>query len=166
MIAFNVIDMTVCLVQAMVKTSLLQVMASKFHEWFGTNLTLVLLAIISGIGLLPSLLANVPVAAASIVMWKAYLVTAEFVPEAAMGDRFTEWPQTVIPVFVGMMYGATLRGNATLIGSAANIVAAGVCGNEGRPVTFARFLRYGLPITLCQLAVTAAYVMVLSKLLR
>nr|WP_284503175.1 SLC13 family permease [Caballeronia sp. AZ10_KS36] len=155
-----------CLVQAMVKTGLLQVMALKLHEWFGTNLMLVTLAMICGIGLLSSLLANVPVAAASIVMLKAYLVTAEFVPEAAMADQFTHWPQTVIPVFVGMMYGATLGGNATLIGSAANIVAAGVCANEGRPVTFARFLRYGLPVTLLQLAVTAAYVMILSKILR
>ncbi|WP_321796724.1 SLC13 family permease [Caballeronia sp. J97] len=155
-----------CLVQGMAKTGLLQVMSLKLYDVFGTRLTLVALAMIAGIGLLSSVLANVPVAAASIVMVKGYLVTAELVPEAALSDQFTQWPVTVIPVFVGMMYGATLGGNATLVGSAANIVAAGICSQEGTPVSFGRFLRYGLPITVGQLAVTAAYVIVLGHFLR
>jgi Na+/H+ antiporter NhaD/arsenite permease-like protein len=48
-------------------------------------------------------------------------------------------------VFVGMMFGATLARNATLIGASANIVSAGICATHGRPVNFATFLRYGLP---------------------
>ncbi|MCG7403145.1 SLC13 family permease [Caballeronia zhejiangensis] len=155
-----------CLVQGMAKTGLLQVMSLKLYEVFGTRLALVALAMIGGIGLLSSVLANVPVAAASIVMVKGYLVTAEFVPEAALSDQFTQWPDAVIPVFIGMMYGATLGGNATLVGSAANIVAAGICAQEGAPVSFGRFLRYGLPFTLCQLAITAVYVIVLGHVLR
>ncbi|SAK56670.1 arsenical pump membrane protein [Caballeronia hypogeia] len=154
-----------CLVQGMAKTGLLQVMSLKLYEVFGTRLTLVALAMICGIGLLSSLLANVPVAAASIVMVKGYLVTAEFVPEAALSDQFTQWPDAVIPVFIGMMYGATLGGNATLVGSAANIVAAGICSQEGAPVSFGRFLRYGLPFTVCQLLVTALYVLALGRML-
>ncbi|MFP3566061.1 hypothetical protein [Paraburkholderia sp. SIMBA_030] len=110
-----------------------------------------------------SLLANVPVAAASIVMVKGYLVAAEFVPDIALSDQFTQWPPVTIPVFVGMMFGATLGGNATLIGAAANIVSAGICAREGRPVTFVTFLRYGLPVTLVQLAASALYVLVLAR---
>jgi Na+/H+ antiporter NhaD/arsenite permease-like protein len=154
-----------CLVQGMAKTGLLQVMSLKLYEVFGTRLTLVALAMICGIGLLSSLLANVPVAAASILMVKGYLVTAEFVPESALSDQFTQWPAPVIPVFIAMMYGATLGGNATLVGSAANVVAAGICTQEGAPISFGRFLRYGLPVTLCQLAITAAYVVVLARFL-
>ncbi|ACC74944.1 SLC13 family permease [Paraburkholderia phymatum] len=154
-----------CLVQGMAKTGLLEVMSVKLYEVFGTRLTLVALAMIFGIGVLSSVLANVPVAAASIVMVKGYLVTAEFVPDAALSDQFTQWPPAVIPVFVGMMYGATLGGNATLVGSAANIVAAGICAREGTPVSFGRFLRYGLPVTACQLAVAAGYLVVLTKVL-
>ena len=159
------LDSIFCLVQGMAKTGLLQVMSLKLYALFGTQLTLVALAMICGIGLLSSLLANVPVAAASIVMVKGYLVTAEFVPEAALSDQFTQWPAVVIPVFIGMMYGATLGGNATLVGSSANIVAAGICSQEGAPISFGRFLRYGLPLTVCQLAVTAVYVIVLSNVL-
>ncbi|MBP0595093.1 citrate transporter [Paraburkholderia sp. LEh10] len=155
-----------CLVQAMTGTGLLQLMSLKLYQLFGTRLSLVALAMIAGIGVLSSLLANVPVAAASIVMVKGYLVAAEFVPDVAMSDQFTQWPAATIPVFVGMMFGATLGGNATLVGAAANIVSAGICARAGKPVTFARFLRYGLPVTIAQLAVSAVYVLVLAHLMR
>jgi Na+/H+ antiporter NhaD/arsenite permease-like protein len=60
-----------------------------------------------------------------------------------------------------MMFAGTLGGNATLIGASANIVSAGICASNGKPVGFARFLRYGVPLTVCQLAVSAVYVVAL-----
>jgi Na+/H+ antiporter NhaD/arsenite permease-like protein len=92
-------------------------------------------------------------------------VAAELVPEAALAAHFTDWPATSIPVFVAMMFGATLGGNATLIGASANIVSAGICASRGQRITFGRFLRYGLPITLCQLAASAVYVLVMFRLI-
>jgi len=155
-----------CLVQAVTETGLLQAFSLRLYGWFGTRLTMVALGLIGGIGLLSALLANTPVVAASILMIKGYLVAAEVVPEAAMAAYFTDWPVATIPVFVGMMFGATLGGNATLIGSAANVVAAGICAKNGRPVTFVQWLRYDIPFTVCQLAVSALYVLALSRLSR
>jgi Na+/H+ antiporter NhaD/arsenite permease-like protein len=80
-----------------------------------------------------------------------------------MGTTFTAWPAATLPVFVAMMFGATLGGNATLIGASANVVAAGACAANGRRVTFGRFLRYGLPIMACQLAAAAVYVYALGR---
>ena len=37
---------------------------------------------------------------------------------------------------------------------------------RGTTLTFARWLRYGLPITVCQLAVSALYVLVLLRVMR
>lgn len=153
------------LVQAFTKTGLLQSLSFKLYQWFGTDLELVALTMIAGIGTLSSLLANVPVVAASILMTKGYLVAAELVPEAALAAHFTDWPAASIPVFVAMMFGATLGGNATLIGASANIVSAGICAGHGQRITFGRFLRYGLPITLCQLAVSAVYILVMFHLI-
>ena len=153
------------LVQAFTKTGLLQSLSFKLHEWFGTDLQLVALTMIAGIGTLSSLLANIPVVAASILMIKGYLVAAQVVPEAALAAHFTDWPAATIPVFVAMMFGATLGGNATLIGASANIVSAGICASRGHRITFGRFLRYGLPITLCQLAVSAVYILAMFHLL-
>jgi Na+/H+ antiporter NhaD/arsenite permease-like protein len=152
------------LVQAFTKTGLLQSLSFKLYQWYGTDMKLVALTMIAGIGSLSSLLANIPVVAASILMIKGYLVAAEVVPEVALAAHFTEWPAATIPVFIAMMFGATLGGNATLIGASANIVSAGICANHGKRITFVRFLRYGLPITLCQLTVSAFYILVMFHL--
>ena len=150
-----------CLVQAFTKTGILQGLSVRLHGWFGTEFALVALAMLAGIGVLSAVLANIPVVAASLVMTKGYLVAAEAVPELALAPGFLEWPAATIPVFIAMMFGATLGGNATVIGASANIVAVGICAREGERVTFMRFLRYGLPITLVQLAVSSLYVLAL-----
>jgi Na+/H+ antiporter NhaD/arsenite permease-like protein len=118
------------------------------------------------IGVLSSVLANTPVVAASLIMVKGYLVAAEAVPEEALAAGFSDWPIAVIPVFVAMMFGGTLGGNATLIGASANVVAAGICAGHGQRVSFARFMRYGVPVAACQLAAGALYVLAMLWLLK
>ena len=155
-----------CLVQGFTKTGLLQGLSLQLYQWFGADLTLVALLLLAGIGVLSSLLANIPVVAAALVMTKGYLVAAEAVPEIALAAGFTDWPGSTLPVFIAMMFGATLGGNATLIGASANIVTAGICANEGERLTFVRFMRIGLPITLAQLTLGALYVLLMFWLMR
>jgi Na+/H+ antiporter NhaD/arsenite permease-like protein len=155
-----------CLVQAFTKTGLLQGFSLQLYAWFGADFTVIALLLLAGIGLLSSLLANIPVVAASLIMTKGYLVAAEAVPEIALAGGFTDWPAATVPVFIAMMFGATLGGNATLIGASANIVSVGICAAEGERVTFARFMRYGVPITLVQLALGAVYVLAMVTLSR
>jgi Na+/H+ antiporter NhaD/arsenite permease-like protein len=57
------------------------------------------------------------------------------------------------------MFGGTLGGNATLIGDSAKVVSAGTCASQGKPLSFITFLRYGVPLTICQLIVSAVYVL-------
>jgi Na+/H+ antiporter NhaD/arsenite permease-like protein len=153
-----------CLVQAFTKTGLLQGLSLQIYAWFGAQFTQVALLLLAGIGLLSSLLANIPVVAASLIMTKGYLVAAEAVPELALAGGFTDWPLATVPVFVAMMFGATLGGNATLIGASANIVSVGICASQGERVTFGRFMRYGVPITVVQLALGAVYVLAMIAL--
>ena len=63
-----------------------------------------------------------------------------------------------------MMFGGTLGGNATLIGASANIVTGGICGAHGKPIRFVTFLRFGLPVSLTQMAIAALYVLALHYL--
>lgn len=153
-----------CMVEGFTRTGLLQGLSLKLQTWFGTEFLVVALALLAGIGFLSSILANIPVVAVSLVMTKGYLVMAEVVPETALGSAFTAWPAATLPIFIAMMFGATLGGNATLIGASANVVAAGICASHDRRVTFMRFMRYGLPIMLCQLTVSALYILALSML--
>jgi len=154
------------LVEVFTKTGALRALSGYLYQLFGANLLPVSIALLAGVGLASSMLANIPVVAAMIILVKGYLVSAEFVPEDALGVFFTDWPIATLPVFVAMMFGATLGGNATLIGASANVVSAGISAAHGRPISFAAFLRYGLPITVCQLAMSALYVWILYVVVR
>ncbi len=150
-----------CIVDAFQQSELLSGLSLTLYGWFGGSLLLVALIMLGGTAALSSVLANIPIVAAVILIAKGYLVTAEVVPEMALAQNFTDWPLQTVPVFVALMFAGTLGGNATLLGAAANIVAAGICATQGKPVSFARFMRYGLPVMGCQMIVAAVYVLFL-----
>lgn len=152
------------LVEALVKAGLLQTLSDDLFRRFGTDRLAVGLVLLIGIGAVSSLLANIPVVAASVLMVKGYLVISQVVPEEALGAGFADWPSATLPVFVAMMFGGTLGGNATLIGASANIVSGGICAAHGKRIRFTTFLRYGLPVTVAQLTVAALYVWALYYL--
>ena len=153
------------LVEALVKAGFLQTLADDIYRRFGNDRLAVALFLLFGVGCVSGILANIPVVAASILMIKGYFVIAQVVPEEALGADFADWPLITVPVFVAMMFGGTLGGNATLIGASANIVSGGICAAHGQPIRFVTFLRYGVPVTVAQLAVAAFYVVAIHFLL-
>jgi Na+/H+ antiporter NhaD/arsenite permease-like protein len=64
------------------------------------------------------------------------------------------------PLWWALAIGADLGGNATIIGASANVILASLADREGYSITFGRFLRYGLPVTLGSIAVSALYLWV------
>jgi Na+/H+ antiporter NhaD/arsenite permease-like protein len=116
------------------------------------------------VGLLSMVLPNVPVVIGLLLIVKGYLVHIEAVPEEALGASFADWPAATLPIFIGMMFGGTLGGNATMIGAAGNIVACGIAQRAGHPITFMRFLAIGLPLTVAQLLVATGCVLGLVNL--
>jgi Na+/H+ antiporter NhaD/arsenite permease-like protein len=152
------------LVQALVKAGFLQTASGDIFRRFGTDRIAVAMLLLLGLACVSSLLPNIPVVAASVLMVKGYFVIAQVVPEEALGAGFAAWPISTLPVFIAMMFGGTLGGNATLIGASANIVSAGICAAQGKPIRFLTFMRYGVPITLAQITVAAIYVLVMHYL--
>jgi Na+/H+ antiporter NhaD/arsenite permease-like protein len=63
----------------------------------------------------------------------------------------------VYPLWWALSLGACLGGNFTLIGASANVVVAGLADREECPITFARFLKYGVPLTLQALAFSSLW---------
>jgi Na+/H+ antiporter NhaD/arsenite permease-like protein len=55
--------------------------------------------------------------------------------------------------------GACFGGNATMIAAAANVAATGVLERGGQPVSFARFLAIGVPVTLVSLGIATVYLL-------
>jgi Na+/H+ antiporter NhaD/arsenite permease-like protein len=64
------------------------------------------------------------------------------------------------PLWWSLALGACLGGNLTVVGASANIVVANVAARDGHPITFAQFLRYGIPVVVVSLVISTAYVWV------
>lgn len=134
--------------------------ASQVLAWvLGKNIALGTIFLLFSVGLLSSVVPNIPLVVAMVPMLQEYLITTGFVgAEMFSPGSTTPLPPEVLPLFYAMMYGATLGGNGTLVGASANIVAAGISEQYGKPISFQRFLYYGLPIMSLQLVVLATYV--------
>ncbi len=66
--------------------------------------------------------------------------------------------QPIEPLWWSLAFGACLGANGTIIGSAANMVVMGISNKSGHKITFGRFARKGLPITLVSLALASLYI--------
>lgn len=55
--------------------------------------------------------------------------------------------------------GADLGGNATLVGASANVVIVGIAARNGLHISFAAWLRYGLPTAALSIAISIPYVL-------
>jgi Na+/H+ antiporter NhaD/arsenite permease-like protein len=125
----------------------------------GRNIMLGALVLVFLVGLLSSIIPNIPLVVAMVPLLKQYLVGVGLLGSEVLAPDFAgQLPPEVLPLFYAMMFGATLGGNGTLVGASSNIVAAGVAEQHGKSITFHRFLYYGIPVMLIQLIVAALYV--------
>ncbi len=73
------------------------------------------------------------------------LVVATFIP---IVSGLAAQGVTVAPLWWALLFGGTLGGNATMIGSTANVVAIGMLEKEKVPVKFSQWLGPGLAVTI------------------
>ena len=67
----------------------------------------------------------------------------------------------MLPVWWALSIGACFGGNSTLLGTAANVAVAGISERSGYPMTFGRFLKYGVPVTAVTVVLGAIYLWIL-----
>ena len=125
----------------------------------GKNIFLGSLVLLFFVGLMSSVVPNIPLVVAMVPLLKQYVVNIGLAPTEVLAPDFAgQFPPVVLPLFYAMMYGATLGGNGTLVGASSNIVAAGISELHGRRISFQTFLHYGLPVMALQLISAAVYV--------
>jgi len=76
-------------------------------------------------------------------------------PELSTHDAITH--SSMRPVWWGLSLGAGIGQNFALIGAPTNLVAAAIAKRSGHPISFKRFLAYGVPITLPFIGLSAIY---------
>jgi Na+/H+ antiporter NhaD/arsenite permease-like protein len=107
--------------------------------------------------------------AGSVILWSSAILSGIFdsIPFVAamipviksMAPAFGG-PKAIEPLWWCLSLGACLGGNATLTGAAANLAVAGIAERSGIRFGFARYLAYGVPMTLVSIAISQIYVWV------
>ena len=147
------------LIGGLEKTGVIAGMSGILAVILGKNIFLGSLTLLFFVGLVSSVVPNIPLVVAMVPLLKQYVVNVGLAPEAVLAPDFAgQFPPQVLPLFYAMMYGATLGGNGTLVGASSNIVAAGISELHGRRISFQTFLRYGIPVMVLQLVTAAIYV--------
>ena len=149
---------TFVLIGGLEKTGVIKGMSGILAVILGKNIALGTITLLVFVGLLSSVVPNIPLVVAMVPLLKQYLVNVGFVGSEFLSPGFEgQFPPEVLPLFYAMMFGATLGGNGTLMGASSNIVAAGISEQHGRSISFKKFLKYGIPVMLLQLFTAAIY---------
>ncbi|MUG99416.1 transporter [Scytonema sp. UIC 10036] len=148
------------LIGGLEKTGVINSLSGVLAAVLGKNILIGSLSLVFFIGLLSSVVPNIPLVVAMVPLLKQYVVNVGLAPTEVLAPNFQgQFPPEVLPLFYAMMFGATLGGNGTLVGASANIVAAGIAEQHGRRISFQTFLHYGLPVMVLQLIASALYVL-------
>jgi Na+/H+ antiporter NhaD/arsenite permease-like protein len=149
------------LIGGLEKTGVINSLSGILAVFLGKNLIIGSLFLLFFVGILSSVVPNIPLVVAMVPLLKQYVVSVGLAPAEVLAQDFQgQFPPEVLPLFYAMMFGATLGGNGTLVGASSNIVAAGISEQHGRRISFKTFLHYGIPVMSLQLVTSALYVLI------
>jgi Na+/H+ antiporter NhaD/arsenite permease-like protein len=149
------------LIGGLEKTGVINGLSGVLAAILGKNIMLGSLFLLFFVGILSSVVPNIPLVVGMVPLLKQYIVTVGLAPAEVLAQDFQgQFPPEVLPLFYAMMFGATLGGNGTLVGASSNIVAAGISEQHGRRISFKTFFHYGIPVMVLQLVTSALYVLV------
>ncbi len=134
------------MVGAIQEVGLIQLVAEWVSQIAGGNLLLATMAIIWVSAMASAVVANIPFAAA-------------FVPVAVYLSQSIPGAENNV-LYWALALGAGLGGNATYIGSAPNIVAAGILDRAGYRLSFKDFSRVGVPATFVTILILTLWIII------
>jgi Na+/H+ antiporter NhaD/arsenite permease-like protein len=72
----------------------------------------------------------------------------------------------LMPIWWSLALGACLGGNGTAIGASANVIVVGMAEKMGKPISFKKFMLYGMPLMIESVIICTVYVWVRYYLLK
>jgi Na+/H+ antiporter NhaD/arsenite permease-like protein len=145
------------MVGALDTTGVIAAVGARLRDVFGSEISSASIIILSTVGLLSSTVPNIPLVVAMGPIVRQYAASQGWATATQLAAGYGHIPTHALPLFYAMMFGATLGGNGTMFGASSNIIAAGICMREGRPLRYLEFARYGFPVMVVQLIVSAIY---------
>jgi Na+/H+ antiporter NhaD/arsenite permease-like protein len=129
-------------VEGVIHVGIIDEFARGLFELTGGDLTVTSLALMWVSAIASGIIDNIP-------------YTATMIPVVeGLAERGVE----VGPLWWSLALGADLGGNATIIGASANVIIASLAARAGQPISFRRFLPYGVATVVLSLAISSLYV--------
>jgi Na+/H+ antiporter NhaD/arsenite permease-like protein len=132
-------------VGAIQEVGLISLIAGGIGQLVGDNLLLAMLAVTWLSAVLSTIIANIPFTAAMLPV-VGYLTGT--IPGA--GTK---------ALFYCLSVGSAMGGNGSLIGASANMVTAGIAERAGHPITYAYFLKKGIPALLITVSLATLWLL-------
>lgn len=109
---------------------------------------------------------NVAISASLIILWASGIISGiiDNIPyTATMSPMLVEIQNQMgmaytYPLWWSLSLGACLGGNMTIIGAAANVIVSEYATQKGYPISFMRFMKYGIIVVFISLAISTGYV--------
>jgi len=133
-------------VGAIQEVGLIGAIAQVMSGIIGANLVLGVFVIVFGIGLLSFVIANIPLAA-------SMLPVIQFLSGNVAGAEQSK------VLYYALSMGAAMGGNGLLIGGETNLMTAGVAARAGYPLTFGKFAKVSIPVTIITLLVGSLWLL-------
>lgn len=133
------------MVAGLVHTGVIGALGSVADTAFGDNHLLTATALLFGSSVVGAFVDNIP-----------YTATMTPVVGGLVADVPDE--QTGRALWWAFAFGACFSGNGTAIAASANVVALGIAARAGHAISFWRFTRYGIVVTLLSTALAWVYV--------
>ena len=133
------------MVAGLVHTGVVGALGSAAESAFGDNYFLAATALLFGSSIVGAFVDNIPYTATMTPVVEGMAAQA---PDAETG-RALWW---------AFALGACFSGNGTAIAASANVVAIGIAQRSGHPISFWRFTRYGIVVTLLSTCLAWVYV--------
>jgi Na+/H+ antiporter NhaD/arsenite permease-like protein len=142
------------LVGGLVKVGVIRYLADQLVEVTRGNLTGSTMAVLWGSAILSAIVDNIPYVAAMNPL--IVDLARSLHPEIADYATLVHQPD-IIPLWWALALGACLGGNGTIIGASANVVIVDIARKAGYRITFWQFFKYGLPVMIGSVALSAFY---------
>ena len=105
-------------------------------------------------------------ATSMIILWASGVISGiiDNIPyTATMAPLLVEIEKTMgatyaYPLWWALSLGACLGGNMTIIGAAANVIVSENAAKSGHPISFMRFLKYGVGVVVISLTISTVYI--------
>lgn len=134
------------MVGGLVETGFIKMVSSRVLEFTDGNIKLASQVILWFSGIFSGIVDNIPFVATMIPLIQN------------LGDKLGH--NAILPVWWALSLGSCLGGNGTLIGASANIIIANFAKKSGYRISFLKFLKYSIPVTILSLALSYIYILI------